>query len=99
MYFNASIGCVILALKSMPMPGKNLQFCKDIMKLFAEYQLKDIILLDDFYDPRINLRQSNLEYNVICRNASVFNYLRAPTKQLPVSSAPNLNTVPCLDAN
>ncbi len=49
----------------MPMPGKSLQFCNDIKKLFTEYQLKDIILLDDFYDPRINLRQSNLEYSVI----------------------------------
>jgi hypothetical protein len=96
-YYNASIGCVILVLKSMPMPGKNLQFCNDIKKLFIEYQLKDIILLDDFYDPRINLRQSNLEYSVISRSASVFSYLRSATKEIPLSTVPSLSTVPCLD--
>ena len=72
-YYNPTLGCVVLALKSMPNPGKDLQFCKDIVKMYHEHKFKDIILLDDFYDPRINLRQSNLELFIIqeCHSVSL----------------------------
>ena len=60
-YYSHLLNATTIQVNSPTILGKGLCFCNDILKFALHYQFSDVILIDDFCDPRMNLRQTNIE--------------------------------------